>query len=68
MEHPTSNHAVDVTEHFEAKIAALMSHESQHPDPALIERAMREKLTADAAEYSLGVGRLAEKFAVYPLP
>lgn len=68
MEHPTSNHAVDVTEHFEAKIAALMSHESQHPDPALIERAMRAKLTADAAEYSLGVGRLAEKFAVYPLP
>lgn len=68
MEHPTSNHAVDVTEHFDAKMAALMSHESQHPDPGKLEQLMHDKLTAAAVEYSLGEGRLGEKFAVYPLP
>jgi LmbE family N-acetylglucosaminyl deacetylase len=68
MEHPTNNHAVDVTEHFDAKIAALMCHESQHPDPGWIEQAMRDKLTATAVEFALGEGRLGEKFAVYALP
>jgi len=68
MEHPTSNHAVDVTEHFEAKMDALMCHESQHPDPERLHQVMRDKLSATAAEYSLGDGRLGEKFAVYPLP
>lgn len=68
MEHPTSNHAVDVTDHFDAKLAALMSHDSQHPDKRWIEPAMRDKLSATAVEYSLGEGRLGERFAVYPLP
>ncbi len=68
MEHPTSNHAVDVTDEFTAKIAALMCHESQHPDPERIQRLMRDKLTATGVEYSLGADRLGEKFAVYPLP
>ncbi len=68
MEHPTTNHVVEVTDHFDAKIAALMCHASQHPDPARIERAMHEKLTATGVEYALGEGRLGEKFAVYPLP
>jgi LmbE family N-acetylglucosaminyl deacetylase len=68
MDHPTSNHAVDVTDHFTAKIAALMSHESQHPDPGRIEQVMHDKLTATAVEFSLGEGRLGEGFAVYPVP
>lgn len=68
MEHPTSNHAVDVTDHFDAKVAALSCHESQHPDPARIRQLMHDKLTATGVEYSLGEGRLGEKFAVYPLP
>ena len=68
MEHPTSNHALDVTDHFEAKMDALMCHESQHPDPARIRQIMRTKLTATAVEYGYDEGRLAEKFAVYPLP
>lgn len=68
MEHPTSNHVVDVTDHFDAKIEALMCHESQHPDPARIRQLMHDKLTATAVEYSLGEGRLGEKFAVHPLP
>ncbi|MGH3369139.1 MAG: PIG-L deacetylase family protein, partial [Nocardioidaceae bacterium] len=33
MEHPAKNHYVDVTDTFDAKAAALLSHESQHPDP-----------------------------------
>lgn len=68
MEHPTSNHAVDVTVHFEAETAALMCHASQHPDPARIHRIMHDKLTATAAEFGFDEGRLAEKFAVYSLP
>jgi LmbE family N-acetylglucosaminyl deacetylase len=68
MEHPTSNHAVDVTPHFDAKIDALMCHQSQHPDPERIARIMRSKLTATAEEYGFDDGALAEKYAVYPLP
>lgn len=68
MEHPTSNHAVDVTDHFGAKIAALLSHESQHADPSALEELMRSKLTASAVEFDLGAGRLAEKFSVHRLP
>jgi LmbE family N-acetylglucosaminyl deacetylase len=68
MDHPTSNHAIDVTEHFDAKMAALLSHESQHPDPATLHRLMRELLAATAVEYSLGEGRLGEKYSVHPLP
>ncbi|HET6625095.1 MAG TPA: PIG-L family deacetylase [Nocardioidaceae bacterium] len=68
MEHPRTNHAIDVTEHFEAKMAALMCHESQHPDPERIQRLMRSKLIATAAELGFPEGRLAEKFAVYPVP
>lgn len=68
MEHPSTNHAVDVTEHFDAKMEALMCHRSQHPDPDKIGRLMRAKLTATAVEYAFDEGRLAEEFAVYPLP
>jgi LmbE family N-acetylglucosaminyl deacetylase len=68
MEHPTSNHVVDVTDHFAAKIAALISHGSQHPDPERIEQLMRDKSVATAARFSLPEGRLGEQFAVYPVP
>lgn len=68
MEHPTSNYALDVTEHFDAKMAALTCHRSQHPDPRKIQQMMRAKLTATAVEYGFAEGRLAEKFAVYPVP
>jgi LmbE family N-acetylglucosaminyl deacetylase len=67
-EHPTSNHVVDVTDHFDAKMAALMAHESQHPDPERIRQLMHDKLTATAVEHDLGEGRLGEKFAVHRLP
>lgn len=67
-EHPDSNHAVDVTERFDAKMSALMCHESQHPDPEQIQKIIRAKLTTTAVEHGFAAGRLAEEFAVYPLP
>ncbi len=68
VEHPSANHAVDVTDYFDAKMTALMCHETQHRDPGWIHEAMRAELTASAAKHGLGAGRLAEAFAVYPLP
>lgn len=68
MEHPTDNHAVDVTEHFDAKMAALMCHESQHPDPEKTHQLMRRKLTGTAADYGFAEGRLAERFSVHRVP
>ena len=67
-EHPAGNHAVDVTAHYEAKMAALMCHRSQHRDSGWIHDAMRSELSACAARFGLAQGRLAERFAVYPLP
>jgi LmbE family N-acetylglucosaminyl deacetylase len=68
MEHPQRNHAVDVTGHVEAKMAALLSHESQHPQPATLRETVETELAAVAARHGLPPGRLAEPFAVYPLP
>ncbi len=62
--HPTSSHAVDVTDTFELKLAAILAHESQHPDPALIEPRMRGFLGANAQRHGLPEDRLAEAFFV----
>lgn len=62
--HPTASHAVDVSDVFERKIAAILAHESQHLDPAQIEPRLRQFLTANAAAHGLPDGRLAEAFYV----
>jgi len=62
--HPTSSHAVDITDTFELKLAAILAHESQHPDPAQIEPRMRGFLGANAVRHALPEGRLAEAFFV----
>ncbi|MGH3498051.1 MAG: PIG-L deacetylase family protein [Nocardioidaceae bacterium] len=62
--HPSTNHAVDVTEHMEAKIAAILAHESQHPAPDQINRRMRMALRHNASEYGLAESQLAEAFFV----
>ncbi len=62
--HPTASHAIDVTDVFERKIAAILAHESQHPDPALIEPRLRQFLGANARAHGLPDGRLAEAFQV----
>jgi LmbE family N-acetylglucosaminyl deacetylase len=64
--HPTQNHAVDVTDVVEAKLAAVFAHESQHADPILVRGWVNSWLTSVAAEFDLGEGRLAEGFAVFP--
>lgn len=62
--HPTSSHAVDVTDVFERKIAAILAHESQHPDPRQLEPRLRQFLAANAQNHGLPEGRLAEAFHV----
>ena len=55
---------VDVTDHAEAKIAAILGHASQHPDVAHTEQRVRDWLAATAREHGLPEGRLAECFTV----
>lgn len=64
MAGPTPTHAVDVTDHIERKIAALLCHESQHQDPARVEEMVRGWLGATAERFGLPAGRLAEAFVV----
>jgi LmbE family N-acetylglucosaminyl deacetylase len=64
--HPTQNHAVDVTDVVEAKMAAIFAHVSQHAEPELVRGWVTGWLTSVAAEFDLGEGRLAEGFAVFP--
>lgn len=53
---------VDVTDHFDAKIAALLCHESQLTDPAGLPHRLREWAAATAARADLAQGRMAEAF------
>lgn len=61
---PLRNHAVDVTDVFDARVAALRAHASQVSGFADLEGFLREILTAKARKYGLGEGRLAEEFQV----
>src|SRR3954447_13886115 len=56
------NAFVDITDTFERKIAALLSHESQMTDPAGIGTRIREWGAANAMAGGLPEGRLAEAF------
>jgi len=62
--HPTASHAVDVTDTFDRKMAALLSHASQHPEPDQLEPRVRGWLAATAERMGLPRGRLAEEFFV----
>jgi LmbE family N-acetylglucosaminyl deacetylase len=55
---------VDITDQVERKIAALLCHGSQLPDPSRIEPLVRTWAAAIAAEGGLPEGRLAESFQV----
>lgn len=68
-DHPRgSNHVVDVTDRFDAKMAALLCHESQHPDPEQLGTLMHEDLARTARLHGLAEGRLGEQFSVHRLP
>lgn len=56
--------AVDVTDHVERKLRALMCHESQHVDPATTEERVRAWMQLTASTFGLGEGRFAEAFQV----
>ncbi|MBM7790923.1 PIG-L deacetylase family protein [Tenggerimyces flavus] len=62
--HPTYNHAVDVTETFELKLAAVLEHTSQHPSPDAIRPRLTEAFGRVARSFDLGDGHLAEPFFV----
>ncbi|WP_285507281.1 PIG-L deacetylase family protein [Actinokineospora sp. NBRC 105648] len=58
------DHAVDITEHFTRRMAALRAHVSQVGDNPGLEAGMRAHFTAAAARHGLPPGRLAEEFQV----
>jgi LmbE family N-acetylglucosaminyl deacetylase len=58
------NRAVDVTDVFDTKMAALRAHSSQTGGADGIEHDLRQYLAAIATEFDLGDGRLAESFQV----
>jgi LmbE family N-acetylglucosaminyl deacetylase len=59
--HREVNHYMDVTNTFDRKLAAILAHVSQHPDPEAIEPRMRGFMTANALAAGWP-GRLAEAF------
>jgi len=61
---PSPDRAVDVTNQFDRKVAALLCHESQHPDPEAMQERVRAWLSATATAFDLPEGRLAEAFQI----
>jgi LmbE family N-acetylglucosaminyl deacetylase len=66
MAHPTTNHHVDITGVFDAKLAALRAHVSQTAHMDGFEDRMREWFGLHATAAGLPEGRLAERFHVVP--
>lgn len=64
VNHREPNVAVDVTEAFERKIAALKFHASQVKDVDDIADFVRGRLASNGEQMGLGAGRLAEIFRV----
>lgn len=62
MAAPAPDHFVDITDVFERKIAALLRHVSQHPDPSGLPDRIRAWNAANATAGDLPEGRLAETF------
>ncbi|NLT54519.1 MAG: PIG-L family deacetylase [Actinomycetales bacterium] len=62
--HPAPTHAVDVTDRFDRKLAALREHTSQTAHQENLEQWLRERGAATAKAHGLSRGRLAEAFRV----
>jgi LmbE family N-acetylglucosaminyl deacetylase len=67
MDHPEINHYVDVTDTFDQKLAALLSHTSQHRDPDGLRAGITANFAAVAAEAGLPPNHYAESFTVVRL-
>jgi LmbE family N-acetylglucosaminyl deacetylase len=62
MAAPEPDVFVDITDHFEAKLSALLCHESQLTDPSAIDGLLRGWAAGLARAAGLPEGRLAEGF------
>lgn len=62
MAGPRPDRAVDVTDMFDRKLAALLCHQSQHPDPDSLPDRIRSWMSQVATLADLPEGRLAEAF------
>ena len=67
MAHPDMTHAVDITDTFDRKVAALKAHVSQTGHNDQLEESLRAWGSAVAKMFSLGEGRLGECFHVMDL-
>jgi LmbE family N-acetylglucosaminyl deacetylase len=67
MEHADLNHYVDITDTMDQKIAALMSHPSQHRDPETLADHMRSLSRRRATAAGFPANRYAEGFTVIRL-
>jgi LmbE family N-acetylglucosaminyl deacetylase len=68
MSHPTSDHFVDITDHFDAKLAALRAHESQTGHMDGLVDLLRDWGKRSGAAAGLPEGRLAESFLARTMP
>jgi len=61
---PAPDFAVDITDTFDLKLAALRAHVTQTTHVSNLEQVLRERLSAMAADLNLPEGRLAEAFTI----
>jgi LmbE family N-acetylglucosaminyl deacetylase len=61
---PNPDHAVDVTDYFDRKLAALRAHETQTRHMTDMDKYVGEWATGTARTFGLPEGRLAEAFTV----
>lgn len=68
MAHPEPNHPVDITDFFDAKVAALREHKSQtgHRGDQLPDM-LRQWGNMTAERFGLGEDRIAEAFFIVPI-
>lgn len=67
MAHPHATHAVDITDTFALKVAALLEHSSQTGHRADLEHMLRDWGTRVGRQFGLEEGRLAEMFGIVAL-
>jgi LmbE family N-acetylglucosaminyl deacetylase len=65
---PRPNRAIDITDAFDRKVAALRCHESQITNPAQLDERLRGWATMSAGTAGLAEGRLAELFRLVSMP